>query len=235
MRIMRLCAWAPEIVSAMQRLAVEQRRVLAVRAPWHVGDIAWGVRQHEGRENEWRIRLWVEGGSAVAWSWLKQDGSGLLDHDVHPQHCHLLDEILSEPAAKVAAAFEDDAERREALALNGFTQPGDSLHFLVRDLARPPEPPHLPAGFTYRAVGAADVPERVSIHREVWAPSRVTESSDAQVRAQWPVPAGVGVVRVDRFSTPRHARRVRPPGSALGTRAHPSGPPTARQATTSPA
>src|SRR5207253_10269304 len=31
-----------------------------------------------------------------------------------------------------------------------------------------------------------DVPERVSIHREVWAPSRVTESSYAQVRAEWP-------------------------------------------------
>jgi ribosomal protein S18 acetylase RimI-like enzyme len=28
--------------------------------------------------------------------------------------------------------------------------------------------------------------ERVSIHREVWAPSRVTESSYAQVRAEWP-------------------------------------------------
>ena len=32
----------------------------------------------------------------------------------------------------------------------------------------------------------AGVPERVAIHRDVWAPSRVTESSYAHVRAEWP-------------------------------------------------
>jgi ribosomal protein S18 acetylase RimI-like enzyme len=177
---------APEIVSAMQQLALEQRRLLGPRAQWHVGDVAWGLRQHEGRENEWKIRLWVEDGRTVAWSWLKQDGRELLEHDVHPDHLQLLDEILNEPAARVAMAFEDDAERREALARHGFTQPGDAMHFLMRDLAEPPEPPPLPEGFSCRTVGAADVPERVSIHREVWAPSRVTESSFEQVRAEWP-------------------------------------------------
>jgi ribosomal protein S18 acetylase RimI-like enzyme len=176
----------PEIVSAMQQLAVEQRRRLGARAPWHVGDIAWGLRQHEGRENEWKLRLWVEDGRVVAWSWLKQDGRDQLEHDVHPEHLHLLDEILGEPEARVACAFEDDVEGREALARHGFTRPGEVLHYLVRGLAEPPEPPSLPAGFRYRTVVADDVPERVSIHREVWAPSRVTESSYAQVRAQWP-------------------------------------------------
>ena len=57
---------APEIVAAMQQLALEQRRLLGPRAPWHVGDVAWGLRQHEGRENEWKIRLWVEDGRVVA-------------------------------------------------------------------------------------------------------------------------------------------------------------------------
>lgn len=60
------------------------------------------------------------------------------------------------------------------------------MHFLVRDLQELPEPPPLPEGFRYRTVGTGDVPARVSIHRDVWAPSRVTESSYAQVRAQWP-------------------------------------------------
>jgi GNAT superfamily N-acetyltransferase len=177
---------APEVVSAMQRLAIEQRRLLGVRAPWHVGDVAWGLRQHEGREDEWRIRLWVEGGAPVAWSWLKQDGRDRLEHDVHPDHLHLLDEILAEPAARVAFAFEDDAERRAALAAHGYTKRRDAMHFLARDLATPPAPRPLPAGFRCRVVGPADIPERVSVHREVWAPSRVTESSFAQVRAEWP-------------------------------------------------
>jgi ribosomal protein S18 acetylase RimI-like enzyme len=176
----------PEIIAGMQQLALEQRRLLGPRAPWHVGDIAWGLRQHEGREREWKIRLWVEYGRVVAWSWLKQDGRGRLEHDVHPEHLHLLDEILAEPAAGVACAYEDDVERQAALAQHGFTHPGEAMHYLVRDLAVAPEPPPLPDGFRYRTVGADDVPERVSIHRDVWSPSRVTESSYAQVRAEWP-------------------------------------------------
>jgi ribosomal protein S18 acetylase RimI-like enzyme len=176
---------APEVVTAMQQLALEQRRLLGPRAPWHVGDIAWGLRQHEGREDEWKIRLWVEDGHVAAWSWLKQD-SDRLEHDVHPEHMHLLDEVLAEPGARVAFAFEDDSEQQEALARNGFTEPGEPLQYLVRDLAEPPELLSLPDGFRYRTVTAAAVAERVSIHREVWAPSRVTESSYAQVRSQWP-------------------------------------------------
>lgn len=175
---------SPDIVAAMQQLAVEQRRIVAERAPWHVGDLAWGTRRDEGAEHEWRIRLWVEDGRTVAWSWLRQ--SGLLDHDVHPDHLHLLDEILREPRAHAACAFEDDAESRDALARHGFTAAGNQTHFNVRDLAAPPEPPPLPPGFTYRVATAADIGERVSIHREVWEPSQVTEASYAAVRRQWP-------------------------------------------------
>ena len=176
---------APEIVAGMQQLALEQRRLLGPRAPWHPGDVAWGLRQHEGREDEWTIRVWVEGGRVVAWSWLQRDG-GRLDHDVHPEHLHLLDEILAEPAARVAHAFEDDPGRREALARHGFVEPGWTMHYLALDLAEPPEPPPLPDGFRYRTVGDADLAERVAVHRDAWEPSRVTESSYAQVRAQWP-------------------------------------------------
>jgi len=174
------------IVRDLQDLALEQRRLLGIRAPWHVGDVAWGLRQHEGREPEWRIRIWAENGSVVAWSWLKQDGREGLEADVHPDHAHLLDEILAEPAARAAFAFEDDAERRAALARHGFTEPGEPMHFLVRDFHHPPELPELPRGYEYATVGDADVAERVAIHRDVWAPSRVTESSFAQVRATWP-------------------------------------------------
>jgi ribosomal protein S18 acetylase RimI-like enzyme len=174
----------------MQQLALEQRRLLGPRAPWHVGDVAWGFRQHEDREEEWKIRLWVEDGRVAAWSWLKQDGRDRLEHDVHPEHLHLLDEILAEPAARVAFAFEDDAERREALARHGFEQPAEPMNFLVRDVPEPPELPPLPDGFRFRTVGVEDATERVSIHRAVWtragAPSRFTESSYAQVRAEWP-------------------------------------------------
>jgi ribosomal protein S18 acetylase RimI-like enzyme len=176
---------APEIITCMQQLAVENRRLLGRRAGWHVGDIAWGFRQHEGRESESKIRLWVEDGRVCAWSWLKADRARL-EHDVHPEYLHLLDEILAEPAATVAFAFEDDEPMRTALERHGFTEPGDALHFFARAVPEAPDVPPLPDGFRYRTANAADLAERVAIHRDVWAPSRVTESSYAGVREAWP-------------------------------------------------
>ena len=167
-------------------MALEQRRLLGVRAPWHVGDVAWGLRQHEGREPEWRIRIWAEGGRVVAWSWLKADGRDRLELDVHPDHEDLLDEILDEPRARVAFVFEDDTVRRAVLARHGFVEPDAPMHYLARDLEEPPALPKLPHGYEYATVGDADVSERVAIHRDVWAPSRVTERSYAEVRRTWP-------------------------------------------------
>src|SRR4051794_22753478 len=80
----------------MHELALEQRRELGVRAPWHVGDITWGLRQHEGREHEWRIRIWKDGDRTAAWSWLKGDRA-LLDFDVRRDRLDLLDEIPRSP------------------------------------------------------------------------------------------------------------------------------------------
>src|ERR1700752_49548 len=100
----------------MQQLALEQRRLLGPRATWHIGDGAWGVREPRGREPEWTFRLWRDGDDRVlAWSWLKRDRELLLEHDVHPGHRHLLDEILDEPDAKQAVAWADDDESRAVL------------------------------------------------------------------------------------------------------------------------
>jgi GNAT superfamily N-acetyltransferase len=169
----------------MQELAVEQRRRLGDRAPWHVGDIAWGLRQHEGREHEWRIRVWEEDGAVVAWSWLK-GATGHLELDVRPDRRELLDEILADPDASTAFAFDDDEELRAALLRHGFARPKEPMHFLACDLAHMPEPPALPDGFRYRTCEPGDLSERVAIHRDVWAPSRVTESSYGGVQATPP-------------------------------------------------
>ena len=185
----------------MHELALEQRRELGVRAPWHVGDITWGLRQHEGREDEWTIRIWQDGDRILAWSWLKGD-RGLLEFDIRRDRLDLLDEILADPDARTAVAFEDDEDVQAALRRNGFTahaeaqvtRHGSLMHFLARDLAEAPEPPVLPEGFRYRTVTPGDFAERVAIHREVWAPSRVTESSFANVQASWPYRASLDCV-----------------------------------------
>ena len=165
----------------MQRLAVEQRRVLGDRAPWHSGDLAWQRWQHPGREDEWDLRTWGDD----AWSWLRLD-RGLLDFDVRPDRRELLDEILAEPRARVTNAFADDDELVAALARHGFVTPGHELHFNARAIDEAPELPELPDGFRYRTVEDADLAERVAVHCDVWAPSRVTEESFANVRAAPP-------------------------------------------------
>jgi ribosomal protein S18 acetylase RimI-like enzyme len=185
----------------MHELALEQRRDLGVRAPWHVGDVTWGLFQHEGREDEWTIRVWQDGDRTIAWSWLKGD-RGVLEFDVRRDRLDLLDEILADPAARTSAAFEDDEEVQAALVRNGFTADGDArltrhgsfLNILARDLPEAPEPPELPEAFRYRTVEPGDLAERVAIHRDVWAPSRVTESSFANVQAAWPYRASLDCV-----------------------------------------
>jgi len=185
----------------MHELALEQRRDLGVRAPWHVGDITWGLFQHEGREDEWTIRVWKDGERTVAWSWLKSD-RGLLELDIRRDRLDLLDEILADPNARTSVAFEDDAEVQAALLRNGFTPDGEAqltrqgavMHFLARDLTGAPELPALPEGFRYRTVEPGDLAERVAVHRDAWEPSRVTESSFANVRAAWPYRASLDCV-----------------------------------------
>jgi ribosomal protein S18 acetylase RimI-like enzyme len=185
----------------MHELALEQRRELGVRAPWHVGDVTWGLRAHEGREDEWKIRIWKDGDRTVAWSWLKGD-RGLLEYDVRRDRLDLLDEIFADPDVRTSVAFEDDEEVQAALLRNGFAEDGDAkltrrgalLHFLVRDLADAPELPELPEGLLFRTMEDADFAERVAIHRDVWAPSRVTESSFANVQASWPYRASLDCV-----------------------------------------
>jgi ribosomal protein S18 acetylase RimI-like enzyme len=185
----------------MHELALEQRRLLGVRAPWHVGDVTWGLRQHEGREDEWKIRVWEEDGRVLAWSWLKGE-QALLDFDLRRDRLDLLDEILAEPEARTAVVFEDDEEVRAALERHGFSEPNEAnlsrqgplLHFLARGLADAPDLLPLPDGFRCRTVEPEDLAERVAVHRDVWAPSRVTETSFANVQASWPYRASLDCV-----------------------------------------
>ena len=90
-------------------------------------------------------------------------------------------------AALLRNGFTSDAEAQ-------VTRHGSLMHFLARDLPEAPELPMLPEGFRYRTVEPGDFAERVAIHRDVWAPSRVTESSFANVQASWPYRASLDCV-----------------------------------------
>jgi ribosomal protein S18 acetylase RimI-like enzyme len=181
------------IIASLQELARENHRLVGLRAAWHIGDIAWGLNAHKGRKHEWEFRVWEDAGRPVGWSWLRVP-EGELDHDVHPAHRHLLDEMLDEPRASKAFAFEHDEEEVAALARHGFLKPGPKpLQFNARSLDTLPEPT-LPNGFHLRTVEPEDLSERVAVHRDAFAPSRLTEEKYANVQAAWPYRASLDCV-----------------------------------------
>jgi ribosomal protein S18 acetylase RimI-like enzyme len=83
--------------------------------------------------------------------------------------------------------FESDEDTVRAVSEQGFTEPGDwAMHFNAQTLERPPALREVPPGFTVRSVEPRDLVERVAIHRDVWAPSRLTNETYAKVIATAP-------------------------------------------------
>jgi ribosomal protein S18 acetylase RimI-like enzyme len=177
----------------MQALVSELWRLEGPNVDHHVGDLAWGRFQHSGREGEWRIRLWEEDGEVVAWAWLRLPGT--LAHEIHPRHRggrlheELFDWFESEAEGDElrASSLTTDPERLTFLHARGCeidAESDDTIYHLT-ELGSVPEPA-LPDGYRLRTVGPADLEQRVEIHRAVWAPSRVTLESFANVQAAWP-------------------------------------------------
>lgn len=180
----------------LRRMQELVRRTWSPASCWHIGDLAWQRFQHAGREAEWPTALWESDGEVVAWGWTTLPG----------QLCLTVDPARPELAADVLAWFESvataddltvttvDAEKHIIAALEerGYAQHDDAPYssFHSRTLEDLPSPV-LPDGFVVRSVGEDDLARRVEVHREVWAPSRVTEESYRDVMGAWPYRASL--------------------------------------------
>ncbi|HEX7145745.1 MAG TPA: GNAT family N-acetyltransferase [Gaiellaceae bacterium] len=176
-----------------------------VRAVWavdkshaslHVGDVTWGMYQHEPElARPRRAEIFERDGEPVAFGilWLPQT----LQSTVHPEHRDdaVYDALLEWFAAAAGAELDGglDAELLEsdvvfatALERHGYAPLGndDWLEHRVRSLAEPIEPSPLPGGYRLRNVeGEADVERRVAVHRAAFHPSKVTVSAYRRLRA----------------------------------------------------
>jgi len=192
---------SPDDLRTMQALVQEAWRLVGPKSLRHAGDVAWAAFQHTGREPEWSRRLWFDVDQIVAWGWLLRP-EATLRWQLHPERPELLDAVLdwfeSEAEGELAtSALADDAAALETLRRRGYAEveAGPWFAYLIRDLAEI-EAADVPAGFTLRTVGPADVGSRVEAHRSAWDPSRVTVESYRNVMAAWPYRAGLDCVAV---------------------------------------
>ena len=176
----------PEDLPALHEVARAVWAHDAPRALPHVGDVTWGLYQHEDEvASPKAVELFERDGVPVAFAfaWLPQT----LQPAVHPDHRddEVYDALLGwfEGAAGEVDGgldvqlLESDAPLLAALARHGYAPhpEGAAMEHRVRSLAEPVEVPTLPEGYRVRSVeGEADLERRVEVHRAAWAPSRFT-------------------------------------------------------------
>jgi hypothetical protein len=161
----------------------------------HLGDLDWWRFADPAPDAVIRdTRLWFDaGGALVAFGWPREDQ---VDIVCHPAHQAAEAEILSwavgwqraatpgaDPAPFIAWSYEHDSQRNELLRARGYQR--GTMHFLLNARGLPEDPPPpLPPGYSLRHVrGEQDVAARVEVHRDAFAPSRMTVEKHRAVMA----------------------------------------------------
>jgi GNAT superfamily N-acetyltransferase len=197
-------------VQLMQGLA---QRVWAVRpdlmdSDASYGELAWNWgRGHASDGKTWLGRLWFSGSELVAWGWAqlphqtrRSDGSvtditsAHLQHQVHPDHSELLDEMIVwyhdvtpgiDRAVVAQAADEFGLKRWSA---HGYETDPDALgdngswtQLNTRDL-NDLEQPARPDGYQFRNADEVGPQAAAQAHIDAWAPSTYTREGYEGVR-----------------------------------------------------
>jgi ribosomal protein S18 acetylase RimI-like enzyme len=176
------------------------------RALPHVGDVTWGLYQHEAAVARPKtIAIFERAGAPVAFGilWLPQT----LQCAVHPAHRDeetydaLLDWFETAAGEELDGGLdvqllESDIALRAALERRGYGPYPEAAVFehRVRSLAEPVEVPGLPAGYVLRHVGPDDVARRVDVHRAAFHPSKVTVPGYLALRELPPYRADLDLV-----------------------------------------
>jgi len=188
---------------ALRRFVSERmNRDGAFHGGLHLGDLVWGAFLDDLRAVERRREkaTWADAaGEPRGLAWLEADGEALLNLDpALPGSAYwvLMDAMLAWADERHAARSIDaplalpwlasDAITIAGLAERGFvrTTDPDAVEMLLfrRDLATIADGPPLPPGWTVRPTREDELAERAAIHREVWEPSKLTDSAYAHLR-----------------------------------------------------
>ena len=166
---------------------------------WHVGDLLWRLYQNTIFDPFTSFRLWESGdGDLLGFACFSP--LEWVDMQVHPRlrGSSLLEEqmLAWAEAYRLQLPAKDDGtrllrtggldvdpQRVAFLDRHGFERAEHHFINLMRDLSEPIPAEAVPEGLAVRHVAdEAEFEERVSIHREVWSPSRVTLEAYRRMR-----------------------------------------------------
>lgn len=148
-----------------------------------IGDIDWWRASDTDLPLE-IIQLWFDDERLVAFAWPVDDQ---VDCVVHPEYPAVHDETVAwseteyrqrlgeRPEKPLRAwSYTVDTARAAALMARGYQRTDDYMVFFAQPVVAA-DPPPLPAGYAFDHVrGEVDVARRVAVHRNAFAPSRMT-------------------------------------------------------------
>lgn len=151
-----------------------------------VGDLDWWRFTSSDPDAIRHAALWMDDdGQVVGWAWPQ---GNQVDMVSHPQHRNVEDEMLAWAEQRVheqAAADQrvclriwsdtGDVARNALLQQRGYQRADEFFVYHSYALDQPVPAPRLPPGYTLRhVVGEDDLERRVAVHRDAFAPSKMT-------------------------------------------------------------
>lgn len=190
----------------------EATAVSRPQAYWHPGDLVWMIFQNTRFDPRESIRLWTAGEELLGFAVLQEPdsveiqvrpdlrGRGEIEGEMLRWAAERLDDRRRNPEGVLrTGALESDHLTAALLEELGFGRdPGqDSGYALMhRTLEGLPEE-SAPEGWSVRPVGGEEEwRRRVDLHREVWAPSKVTLEAYRRLRAAPGYEPGLDLVAV---------------------------------------
>lgn len=148
------------------------------------GELDWWRWTDDDPDAIRHARLWfAERDDLVGFAWPAEEQ---VDIVVHPDHRALDEAMLAwseeyrrgtdrTATTKSAWAFESDEARQDILRRRGHEATDYTLNLNRQELTGSVPAPHLPPGYAIRHVaGEADLERRVAVHRNAFAPSKMT-------------------------------------------------------------
>ena len=183
----------------MRRFLIAARSTAGHNAGYmHVGDLTWWMYQNTAFDPARNVRLWeADDGELLGFAWFSPPA--MLDVQIHPRWrgTGLIEEEMLDwagehrrdffvngesPRPLTVAALKDDAGLQAILEGRGYRRASESFLVLMSDLSETQDRVDPGAISVRHVAGEDEFEERVSIHREVWNPSKVTMEAYRRLR-----------------------------------------------------